>query len=81
MLPPGKYDIQIRVANGDGRVLAGPLAVAATLYLSAAENSHGDELHLTEQGTPSLTKFVNDVRALGADQTRVYARRAAPPAT
>jgi hypothetical protein len=75
VLPPGKYDIQIRVADGSGGC-TGPLAVAATLYLSATENSTAIA-HLTEQGTPTLTKFVNDVRALGVGQTRVYARHTA----
>lgn len=75
VLPPGKYDIQIRVADGSGGC-TGPLAVAATLYLSATESSTA-LAHLTEQGTPTLTKFVNDVRALGWNQTRLYARHAA----
>ncbi len=75
VLPAGKYDIQIRVADGSGRC-TGPLAVAATIYLSATENATAIA-HLTEQGTPTLTKFVNDVRALGSDQTRVYARHTA----
>lgn len=75
VLPPGKYDIQVRVADGNGKC-TGALAVAATLYLSATENSTAIA-HLTEQGTPTLTKFVNDVRALGPNQTRVFARHTA----
>jgi hypothetical protein len=72
-LPAGQYNVEIRLADGS---CGGPLAVAATISLAVAENASA-VAHLTEYGTPTITKFVNDVRALGSGETRLYARHAA----
>lgn len=72
-LPPGRYDIEVRLSNGS---CTGALAVATTTFLGLGENAT-IVAHLTEQGTPTLTRFVNDVRSLGARQARVAVRHAA----
>jgi len=72
-LPAGQYNVEIRLADGSCN---GALAVAATISLAVAENATA-VAHLTEYGTPTITKFVNDVRPLGPGQTRLYARHAA----
>jgi hypothetical protein len=72
-LPAGQYDVEIRLSDGS---CTGPLAVAATISLAVLENATA-VAHLSEYGTPTITKFVNDVRSLGQGQTRLYARHAA----
>lgn len=72
-VPAGRYDVEIRLTDGK---CGGPLAVAGEVSLAVAENATAIA-HLTEYGTPTLTKFVNDVRALAKGQTRLYARHAA----
>ena len=47
-----------------------------TLFLGLGENTTV-VAHLTEQGTPTLTKFINDVRGLGDGSARVAVRHAA----
>jgi hypothetical protein len=77
-LQPGRYDVEVRLAGGP--TCGGPLAVANSFYLALTENAT-IVAHLTEQGTPALTKFVNDVRPLGANRTRLVVRHGAavPP--
>jgi hypothetical protein len=72
-LPAGRYDVEIRLTDGK---CGGVLAVASEVSLAVAENATAIA-HLTEYGTPTLTKFVNDVRALAKGQTRLFARHAA----
>jgi hypothetical protein len=72
-VPAGRYDVEIRLTKGD---CSGILAVAGEVSLAVAENATAIA-HLTEYGTPALTKFVNDVRGLAKGQTRIYARHAA----
>lgn len=73
-LPAGRYDREIRV--GGGMPCAGPLAVAGTVYLTLGESA-SVVAHLSEQGSPALTKFINDVRALGGRRTRLVVRHGA----
>lgn len=78
-LPAGRYGIEIRLA-GQGAACGGTLAIPATVNLTLAENVTL-VAHVTEQGTPALTKFVNDVRKLDASSARVVVRHGAavPP--
>lgn len=73
-LPAGKYDLEVRLSGGGA--CAGPLAVANTVYLALGE-SVSIVAHLGEQGAPALTKFTNDVRALGHERTRLVVRHGA----
>lgn len=73
VLDAGLYTIEIRLT--DGGTCKGALAVATTLSLAVAENATA-LAHLTEQGTPTVTKFVNDVRP-AKGQARIVARHAA----
>lgn len=72
-LPAGKYDIEVRVGGCDG-----PLAVSTTVDLAALENA-SIVAHLTEQGIPVLTKFVNDVRMTGHESRISIRHTAAAP--
>jgi hypothetical protein len=72
-LPAGQYNVEIRLTDGK---CTGALAVATTVSLAVLENATA-VAHLTEYGTPTITKFVNDVRSLSRGQTRLYARHAA----
>jgi hypothetical protein len=72
-LPAGQYTVEIRLTDGS---CTGALAVATTVSLAVLENATA-VAHLTEYGTPTITKFVNDVRSLSRGQTRLYARHAA----
>jgi hypothetical protein len=72
-VPAGRYDVEIRLTDGK---CSGILAVAGEVSLAVAENATAIA-HLTEYGTPTLTKFVNDVRGLAKGQTRIYARHSA----
>lgn len=73
-LPGGRYDVEVQLAGGG--TCDGPVAVASSVFLGFGENATA-LAHLGEYGTPTLTKFTNDVRPLGAGQTRIYARHAA----
>jgi hypothetical protein len=76
-LAAGRYDVEVRLATtGDSVACDGPVAIAASVFLGFGENATAFA-HLNEQGVPTLTKFTNDVRELGSDQTRLYARHAA----
>jgi hypothetical protein len=72
-LDAGRYDIEVRVAQDDHK---GPLAIANSFYLAATENCT-IAAHLTEEGVPNLTKFVNDLRKLDASTTRLVIRHGA----
>ncbi len=78
-LPPGSYDLEIRVAD-TANPCQGALAVPVSFSLSLAENVV-ILAHLSEQGTPTFSKFVNDLQPLAADRGRVVVRHAAaaPP--
>jgi hypothetical protein len=73
-LPAGRYDVEVQLP-GSG-TCNGPVAIASSFFLNFGENATA-LAHLTEYGTPTLTKFVNDVRPIAAGQTRIYARHAA----
>jgi hypothetical protein len=66
----GKYDIEVRVGGCDG-----PIAVSTTVDLAVLENA-SIVAHLTEEGIPVLTKFVNDLRMTGS-KSRVSIRHTA----
>lgn len=72
-LPAGIYRVEVRLAAAG--TCTGAVAVAADVSLGVAENATA-LAHLTEQGTPTLTKFVNDVRPTKG-QARIVARHAA----
>jgi Domain of unknown function (DUF4397) len=72
-LPAGRYDLEIRVA--DGRC-GGALAVANSIYVGLGESATV-VAHLSEQGSPALTKFINDVRSLGDNRSRLVVRHGA----
>jgi hypothetical protein len=74
-LPAGKYDIEVRLANPSAPC-TGALAFPASVYLSVADNA-SVVAHLTEQGTPTLTKFINDVRSILSSDARVSVRHGA----
>jgi hypothetical protein len=80
-LAAGRYDIEIRLANAENPC-SGALAVPASVNLSLGENS-SIVAHLTEQGTATVSKFVNDVRSLRRSDARVAVRHTAalPPVT
>lgn len=75
---PGQYDIEVRLSDG---ACGGLLAIKKTIDVQFGENS-AVVAHLTEQGTPTLSKFVNDVRLTNDDHdARAIVRHAAaaPP--
>ncbi len=72
-LPAGIYGVEIRLA--DAGTCTGALAVAAQISLGVTESATA-LAHLNEQGTPTITKFVNDVRPTSG-HARVVARHAA----
>jgi hypothetical protein len=73
-LPAGRYDVEVQLASSG--TCKGPVAIASSIFLGFGENATA-LAHLTEYGTPTITKFTNDVRPLGEGQTRIYARHAA----
>jgi hypothetical protein len=73
-LPAGRYDVEVRLA--DNGSCKSTVALAASIFLGLGENATAIA-HLTEQGTPTLTKFVNDVRPLGDGMSRIWARHTA----
>lgn len=75
---PGAYDVEVRLSTG---TCDGPLAISGSVAVQFGESSSA-VAHVTEQGTPTLTKFVNDLRPTPKpNQTRVVIRHvaAAPP--
>lgn len=77
-LPAGDYDLQVFAAGADPE--ADDAAIEATATVPAGANITV-AAHLGEDGTPTLTPFVNDVSTLAAGQARLTARHtAAAPA-
>lgn len=78
-LEPGKYEVKVYLADA-AAPCQGPLAIVKTVYLQFGENS-ALVAHLTEQGTPTLSKFVNDLRPTKEGNARATVRHtaAAPP--
>ena len=72
-LPAGRYDVEVRLSDG---MCGGTVAAAGSIFLGLGENATA-LAHLTEQGTPVITKYVNDFRPLMDGKTRIYARHAA----
>lgn len=73
-LPAGRYDVEVQLPKAG--TCDGDVAVAGSLFLGLGENATAFA-HLTEQGTPTLTKYVNDLRPLASGRARLYARHAA----
>jgi hypothetical protein len=73
-LPAGRYDVEVQLF--DSGSCKSTAAAAASIFLGIGENATAIA-HLTEQATPTITKFVNDLRPLAPGQARVYARHAA----
>lgn len=73
-LAAGTYDIEVRV--DDGSDCNGPLAILASINLSGAENAT-ILAFLNEGGSPTLSKFTNDVRASNGDDARLTVRHTA----
>ncbi len=77
-LPAGTYDIAVRAAGA-------PASAAALVAAEDAEVPAGANIsvvaHLSEQGQPTLTPFVNDVASVPAGDARLVVRHtAAAPA-
>jgi hypothetical protein len=78
-VPAGSYDLAIYPAGSDPKSTQ-PAASANDVNVPAGANATV-VAHLTEQGQPTLTPFVNDVSAVPAGQARVTVRHvAAAPA-
>ena len=78
-LPAGSYDLAIYPAGSDPASTE-PAASADGVTVPAGANATV-VAHLTEDGTPVLTPFVNDVSAIEAGSARVTVRHtAAAPA-
>ena len=58
-LPSGKYEIEVRLSDPS---LSSIVAISTRVDLAVGENA-SIVAHLTEEGVPKLTKFVNDVRS------------------
>jgi hypothetical protein len=77
-LPAGSYDIQVFAAGGDPD--ADEPAIEGSVEVPAGANATL-VAHLGEDGSPTLTPFVNDTSAVEAGQARVTVRHtAAAPA-
>lgn len=76
---PGQYKIEVFLAD-DKNPCHGPLAITKKVPIQFGENV-ALVAHLTEQGTPTLSKFVNDLRPTEDGETRLIVRHtaAAPP--
>jgi Domain of unknown function (DUF4397) len=77
-LPAGAYDIQIFAADAPDN--SGEPVISGSTEVPAGANATV-VAHLAEDGTPTLTPFVNDTSAVEAGQARVTVRHtAAAPA-
>jgi hypothetical protein len=74
-LPAGLYVVEIRLANAE-EPCSGPLAIAVQVSLALGEQAT-IVAHSTSEGAITATKFVNDLRAVPVDQTRLVARHTA----
>jgi hypothetical protein len=77
-LPAGDYDLKVVAAgdgaDGDAVIEANDVSVPAGANITVVA-------HLTEDGTPALTPFANDVSAISAGEARLTVRHtAAAPA-
>jgi hypothetical protein len=72
-LEEGTYDIEIRAA---GEPADSDPAISGSADVQAGVNA-SVIAHLTEDGTPSLAVFGNDVTTIGAGETRLTVRHAA----
>ena len=78
-LPAGSYDLAVYPAGSDPATTQ-PAAAAEDVTVPAGANATV-VAHLTPEGTPVLTPFVNDVSAVPAGEARVTVRHtAAAPA-
>lgn len=76
-IPVGVYNIEVRLSNGN---CTGALAATGRFDLGLTENAT-IVAHLTEQKTPVLTKFVNDLSDTTGTNARLIVRHtAAAPA-
>ena len=73
-LPAGEYSVEVQLAPSSN--CTGTVAIASSFTLGFGETATAFA-HLTEYGTLTLTKYVNDVRPLASGQARVYARHGA----
>ncbi len=75
-LLPGEYEVEVFLGAG----CSGLKVIQNTFYLAAFENA-SIVAHLTEEGVPVLTKFVNDLRPTDYHRVRGVVRHAAaaPP--
>lgn len=71
-LPTGNYDIAIVAEGGDpaAPVISGSVFLPANVDASLVA-------HLAEDGTPTLSVFIDDYSAIAANQTRVVVRHTA----
>lgn len=75
-LAPGTYDVAITLSDG---VCGGTLATAAAVDIALTETAT-IVAHLSEQGTPSITKYINDLHsASGRAKLTIRHDAAAPP--
>mgnify|MGYP000872338432 FL=1 len=77
-LPEGNYDIEIYPAGADPS--AGAPAIAGSAFLPAGANA-SIVAHLAEDGTPTLSVFVNDTSAINDGDARVVVRHTAAAPT
>jgi hypothetical protein len=79
-LPAGSYEIAISLADEDDPC-SGPVAIGpATVPFEAGENATVIA-HLTEDGTPTASKFVNDLSEIRRKKARVAVRHTAAAPT
>jgi hypothetical protein len=77
-LPAGDYDIEIYAAGADPN--AGDPAIAGSTTLPAGANA-SIVAHLAEDGTPTLSVYVNDTSAINEGDARVVVRHTAAAPT
>lgn len=73
-LPAGQYGVEVQLAPSGN--CSGTVAISSSFTLGFGETATAFA-HLSEFGTPTLTKFENDVRAAAPGTTRLFARHAA----
>jgi hypothetical protein len=78
---PATLDIEVRLRDARLGDCAGSLAIGQSINVQFGESATA-VAHLTEQGTPTLTKFVNDLRPTADPKKKRFVVRhaaAAPP--
>ena len=73
-LPAGQYGVEVQLAPSNS--CTGTVAIASRFALGFGETATAFA-HLSEFGTPTLTKFETDVRSASPGTTRLFARHAA----